>query len=165
MSTYTVHVPPPRLEASDPEQFVFVRDGFHVWAFLLAPLWLLLHRLWLVLAGYIVLAAALAGVFYVTDAPALLKFFVNLLIALLVGFEAATLRRWTLTRRGWRMVGFALGEDQETAELRFFAAWTRRASVVPFSPPAAEQPLSTPVRRGSPSGSDVIGLFPEPRPE
>ena len=33
----------------DPERFVFVRDGFHFWAFLLAPLWLLWHRLWLVL--------------------------------------------------------------------------------------------------------------------
>ena len=25
-------------------RFVFVRDGFHFWAFLLAPLWMLRHR-------------------------------------------------------------------------------------------------------------------------
>ena len=44
MPTYTVHEPPPRKRRSraDPERFVFVRDGFYFWAFLLAPLWLLL---------------------------------------------------------------------------------------------------------------------------
>ena len=51
MPTYTVHAPPPTpgRTARDPERFVFVRDGFHFWAFLLAPLWLLAQRLWLVL--------------------------------------------------------------------------------------------------------------------
>ena len=55
MPTFTVHAPPPKIgdSAADPERFVFVRDGFYFWAFVLAPLWLLLHRLWLVLAGYI----------------------------------------------------------------------------------------------------------------
>ena len=43
MPTYTVHQPPPRKgeAASAPERFVFVRDGFHFWAFLLGPLWML----------------------------------------------------------------------------------------------------------------------------
>ena len=56
MPTYTVHAPPPRKgeTASAPERFVFVRDGFHFWAFVLAPLWLLLHRLWLAFAIYLV---------------------------------------------------------------------------------------------------------------
>ena len=54
MAVYTVHEPPPkRTRPRDPERFVFVRDGFSFWAFLLAPLWLLWHRLWLVLLGYI----------------------------------------------------------------------------------------------------------------
>ena len=61
MSIYTVHEPPrggsnPR---RDPERFVFVRDGFSFWAFLLAPLWLLRHRLWLVFVGYVIVAVAL----------------------------------------------------------------------------------------------------------
>ena len=53
MSVYTVHEPPLRAaEASpDPERFVFVRDGFYFWAFLLTPLWMLWHRLWLVLVA------------------------------------------------------------------------------------------------------------------
>ena len=61
MSVYTVHVPPARAQASppDPERFVFVRDGFSFWAFLLGPLWMLWHRLWLVLIGYLVLVILL----------------------------------------------------------------------------------------------------------
>lgn len=164
MSTYTVHAPPPRLEASDPETFVFVRDGFYVWAFLLAPLWLLLRGLWLVLLGYVAVNAVMSAALYLTGAAPLLKFFANFLLALLIGFEASTLWRWTLNRRGWRMVGFAVGENQETAEQRFFTAWRGRTAAAPSTLTAPQPALSTPMRRGPPSGSDVIGLFPEPRP-
>ena len=61
MPTYTVHQPPPRKgeTASAPERFVFVRDGFHFWAFVLAPLWLLRHRLWLAFAIYLVVSVLL----------------------------------------------------------------------------------------------------------
>ena len=45
--------------APDPERFVFVRDGFTFWAFLLAPVWMLRHRLWLVLLGYVLVMVAL----------------------------------------------------------------------------------------------------------
>ena len=37
---------------ADPERFVFVRDGFYFWAFLLGPVWMLWRRLWLVLRVY-----------------------------------------------------------------------------------------------------------------
>jgi hypothetical protein len=163
MPTYTVHAASPRAGEMDsgPERFLFVRDGFYFWAFLLAPLWLLLHRLWLVLLGYVVIIGLLGGAFYWMGAPWLLKFFSGLLVALLMGFEAATLWRWTLARRRWRMLGFVVGDDAEAAERRFFAQWTKQACVA--APPAAADPqYATPVRRGPPSGSDVIGLFPEP---
>ena len=63
MPTYTVHAPPPRRgeTTSAPERFVFVRDGFHVWAFILAPLWLLAHRLWLAFIIYVVGYGLLGG--------------------------------------------------------------------------------------------------------
>ncbi len=160
MPTYTVHAPSKAGEQqSDPQRFVFVRDGFHFWAFLLAPLWMLYRRLWLVLLGYVVIAAALGIVFRVLHAPWYLQSLGSLLLALLVGFEAASLRRWTLARRGWKTLGFVVGEDEEDAERRFFAAWATRATPAP--PPPAPH-YATPVRRGPPSGSDVIGLFPEP---
>ena len=51
MTTFTVHEPPPRKneETASPVRFAFVRDGFYFWAFVLGPVWMLYHRLWLVL--------------------------------------------------------------------------------------------------------------------
>ena len=122
MPTFTVHAPPPKAgeTASDPQRFLFVRDGFHVWAFLLGPIWLLFRRLWLVLLGYVIVSAALGGVFFLTAAPAWSRFLGGLLIALLLGFEASTLWRWTLVRRRWQSLGFVVADDEESAERRFF---------------------------------------------
>src|SRR3978361_2295351 len=59
MPVYTVHAPiagNAAIAATD--RFAFARDGFHFWAALLGPLWLLWHRLWLALIGWIVVFAA-----------------------------------------------------------------------------------------------------------
>ena len=40
-------------------RFVFVRDGFHFWAFLFGPLWMLRHRMWLETIVYLLLVGAL----------------------------------------------------------------------------------------------------------
>src|SRR5471032_786078 len=135
MPTYTVHEPPPRKgeAAIDPERFVFVRDGFHFWAFVLAPLWFLLHRLWLALTIYVVLYLVFAAAFALAGVPSTVQFIASLLIALLIGFEAATIWRWTLTRRGGKTLGFVIGEDAEIAERRFYAAWAARATPPPAS--------------------------------
>jgi hypothetical protein len=165
MPTYTVHAPPPQLGTGDPEGFVFVRDGFYGWAFLAAALWFLFHRLWLVLVLYLIFGVVLGVVFTVLHVPTALQVVSGLLIALLVGFEAASLWRWTLTRRGWKTLGFVVADDMEAAEHRFFAEWAKWISAVPAAEPVMSEPhYATPVRRGPPSGSDVIGLFPEPRP-
>jgi hypothetical protein len=124
-----------------------------------------LRRLWLVLLGFIVVNALVGGILYVLGASGAFRFLGSLLIALLLGFEAATLWRWTLGRRRWQMLGFVIADDEENAERRFFGEWASRAVASP-APPAAEPQYSTqystPVRRGPPTSSDVIGLFPEP---
>src|SRR5215831_19104968 len=165
MPTYTVHAPRPRQgeTTSAPERFLFVRDGFYVWAFLLAPLWLLLHRLWLAFViyvlGYVLVEIGLATL----RASPNTHLAIGLLIALLIGFEASSIWRWTLGRRGWTTLGFVIGEDAEVAERRFFGEWSRRVTKVSASPATSPEPkYSTPVRRGPPSSTDVIGLFPEP---
>src|SRR6478672_807428 len=129
MPTYTVHAPPPRQDetTSAPERFVFVRDGFYFWAFLLAPLWLLLHGLWLALVIYIIGNGAVTVGLTLLGASGTVKFLAGLIVALLVGFEAATIWRWTLARRRWSTLGFVIAEDRETAERRFFAEWVKRA--------------------------------------
>ena len=164
MPTFTVHAPPlrPGESNADPERFVFVRDGLYVWAFLLGPLWLLWRRLWIALAGYTALIILLGLVFRLIGAPQGVQFAVGLLVGLLLGFEASTLWRWTLGRRGWKLVGLAVGDDLESAERRFFAAWSQNpAARIPDTPPPPEK-FAAPVWRAPPAPSDVIGLFPEP---
>src|SRR5271156_2460240 len=60
MPVYTVHAPvatDASIAATD--KFTFVRDGFHVWAFVFGPLWLVANRLWLALVGWMVALAAI----------------------------------------------------------------------------------------------------------
>ncbi len=163
MSVYTVHEPPPRGSeiSSDAERFVFVRDGFAFWAFLLGPLWMLRHRLWLMLAGYLIISAGVYMALLFAGASRAGLAIVALLIAVLTGLEASTLRRLTLRLRGWTNVGVVSGEDLEDAERRFFDAWVQSGSeedAPPASPAARNAP---PLPRGSPPPG-VIGLFPAP---
>jgi len=164
MPTYTVHAPPRAANdaATAADRFRFVRDGFHFWAFLVTPVWLLLHRLWLALLIYVVGFAAIEIGMSVARVPSNIQLLVGLLIALLAGVEASSIRRWTLTRRGWSTVGFVVGEDEELAERRFYGEWCSRRGSAPPRSETAEPKNSLPVRRGPPSPADVIGLFPEP---
>src|SRR5712672_825453 len=87
MPVYTVHAPVMNgdgIAATD--RFAFVRDGFHVWAALLAPIWLAWHRLWLALIGWIVVVAAIDVGMAAIGVGSAAVFWVNLLIALLTGF-------------------------------------------------------------------------------
>ena len=171
MSIYTVYEPPLKAHESapDPERFVFVRDGFSFWAFLLAPWWMLRHRLWLALVCYVILAVALSIALRLIGTSAAVAIIAGALFSLLVGFEAATLRRFGLARRGWRNVGIVVGDDVESAERRFFDAWANKSWVnkswaerpsVDGASRASSPAMGVPMAR-RPS-SEVIGLFPQP---
>jgi hypothetical protein len=67
------------------------------------------------------------------------------------------LRRFALTRRGWRNVGIVSGDDVEDAERRFFDAWVGTASA---QRPAAATPAAPPPRVSQ--APDIVGLFPDP---
>ena len=88
MPTYTVHEPPPRKSESvtAPERFVFVRDGFHFWAFLLPPVWLLVRRLWLAFFIYVVITIAVAVGIKFAGLPSYVQSAAALVIALIIGF-------------------------------------------------------------------------------
>jgi hypothetical protein len=158
MAIYTVHEPPRRAAdmLTHTERFRFVRDGFSWSAFLFGPMWMLRHRLWLVLLLYvIVLAVLVIGSLAAGISPAGIVVAVGL-VSLLIGIEASTLRRWTLGRRRWTSFGVVVGDDIEAAERRFFDVWVQDAGATRF----ATMPVgpSTTV----PATHDVMGLFPEP---
>jgi hypothetical protein len=162
MSVYTVHEPPLRNSAvaPDPERFVFVRDGFYFWAFLLTPLWLLWHRLWLVLLIYLIVMFGLERLMGYVGVDSTGRSLVVLLISILIGLEASTLRRFALARRGWRNVGLVSGGNAEAAERRFFNDWTAATPGRPSGPDGhAPPPLP---RAPAFHAPPIVGLFPEP---
>jgi hypothetical protein len=161
MTVYTVHEPPLKRNetAPDPERVVFVRDGFSFWAFLLTPLWMLWHRLWLVLLGFIALVALALAALFSLGASAGVVAAVLALLKLLIGFEASSLRRFTLGRRGWRTAGIVVGNDLESAERRFFDLWVGKPAVPGEPRPVPPAATAAPVMRRA--SSDIVGLFPE----
>jgi hypothetical protein len=172
MPVFTVHAPVNSgadLAATD--KFTFVRDGFHFWAMAASVLWLLWHRLWLALIGWIVVTVAVAVGLSALGVGAGTILFADCLIAVLMGFEASSLQRWTLSRRKWRQLDIVVADDQESAERRFFDRWTTgqrglvndQWAIDRGAPPPTRnipgQPFSKPPPL--PQGG-IIGLFPEP---
>jgi hypothetical protein len=172
MPVYTVHAPVTNsLDLRATDRFTFVRDGFHVWAALLGVVWLAWHRLWLALLGWIVLMIVVDVAMIRLGVGPITVFLVDCLLALLLGFEAASLQRWTLSRRNWRQLDIVVGDDEEAAERRFFDRWTAKQRVTSNDQPAVDRGAPPPTRDvpgqafsrpPPPERDEIIGLFPEP---
>jgi len=85
--------------------------------------------------------------------------------------EAASLERWTLSRRHWRQLDIVVADDEEAAERRFFDRWTAQQRGLSNDQPAVDRGAPPPTRdipgqgfsRPPPLPRDeIIGLFPEP---
>ncbi|HUZ32717.1 MAG TPA: DUF2628 domain-containing protein [Xanthobacteraceae bacterium] len=165
MPVFTVHEPPRRAAdaVSDPERIVFVREGFSFWALLFTVLWMARYRMWLVLVLYLVITGIVETAMHLAGVGVAGIALVGLAIALLVGMEAATLRRFALRRRGFRDIGIVSGADLEDAERRFFDSWVGSVAEQRSPPPAASggpsAPSVPPVPPSHPP--DIVGLFPE----
>jgi hypothetical protein len=172
MPVYTVHAPVTSGAAiAATDRFVFVRDGFHFWAALFGVIWLAWHRLWLALLGWIILTIAIDIALAKLGVGGGSILLADILFALLLGFEAASLERWTFSRRNWRQVDIVVADDAEGAERRFFDRWTAKQRALSNDQPAVDRGAPPPTRDvpGQPFSkppplprSEIIGLFPEP---
>ena len=169
MAVYTVHQPPlgKGENMPDPARFTFVRDGFYVWGFVLSLFWMLRHRMWLVAILFVALEILLEVAMRYAGVSSGWRSLVFVAIAFLVGLEGATLRRWTLKRRGFTNVGVVVADNQDDAERRFFVNWQAGKRPHAAPPPAhAENVVRGPVnpRPAYPQSNmtGVIGSFPEP---
>lgn len=125
MKTFTVHEPPnpPSDRVDRGERLLFVNDGFSWAAVLFTPLWMAAHRLWLPLLAYFGLALLIdAGLAALGVASAWILL-LALALQLAVGFEASSLRRWGIERKGWHTVGSVVGRSLGECERRFLDAW------------------------------------------
>jgi hypothetical protein len=163
MLTFTVHEPPdpPADRLDHAESLVFVKEGFSWAAAAFGPFWMIANRLWLALLGYLVVYAGLQALVWALEAGQQLLSYMMLALGLLIGFEADSIRRWTLARAGYRMIGAVTGRNAEECERRFFESWLpaqpyirsealtqsrlAESSLAPL-PSAASGPVSSPPR-------------------
>jgi len=160
MPVYTVHAPPDGANTGINDQFVFVRDGFHFWAMIFGPLWLLWHRLWLGLLGWVIFIGALRIGLTGLGVSRIWILLADIIVAVLMGLEAASLRRWALSRGKWRQLDIVIADSEDTAEYRFFERWRRKQGGIADHEGTVD-------RGGPPSQSfsnpdGIVGLFPEP---
>lgn len=125
MLTYTAHRKQDPLAQEQPEDgsgIVFVKDGFSWLAFFIPFFWMLWHRLWLPLVGYLAAVALIVLAGYVFSWPDNLTGSMGLLANLFVGLEGNNFRRRALARRGFDEVADIVADNGEEASYRFFAA-------------------------------------------
>ena len=153
MLTFTVHEPPrpPADRIDRAESLVFIKDGFSWAAALFAPIWLLVHRLWWPLLGYVVLSVPFELVRWGITSTRVGSRWRVLRLHLLIGFEADTLRRWAL--------------DQAAG-----APWARSRAATPPNASAAStrsgcptQPLIAPASGPRPLGRRAGSQDPDHR--
>lgn len=133
MRTWTVHLPR-EAAPGDPAAYdraILVRDGF-VWsAFFFSVLWMLWHRLWLAailtLAVFLGLSWGLPE-FEIGEGPAMV---ISLLVSILIGLEASTIRRWTYERRGLPVRDVVAAPDYDRADALACARFLARGEVAP----------------------------------
>ena len=121
LRVFTVHTPPARTkrwEALDPLPEL-VKEGFSWPAFVFGIAWALYHKLWLVAAALVVIAAALGVALeqlQLGRAGSALVFFA---LAILTGLLGNDWRRAALRRRGYGEDGVVTAADAETALRRY----------------------------------------------
>ena len=153
MLTFTVHEPPeqPADRIDRAERLAFVRDGFSWSAALFTPIWLLAHRLWWPFAGYVAIETLIALLGQSALVHSGWLTLAGLALGLLVGFEADTLRRWSLTRRGWSTIGAVSGRSSEDCERRWFDIW------LPTQPILAQNLAQPAASSGGAAGGEATG--------
>lgn len=150
------------------ERILFVKEGFAWWALLFPLLWLLFHRMWLVLIGFIVVMVALQMGLTTAGMPSSAGTWLVLGVSLLFAVVANDLRRWTLARNGYREIGPLTGRSRAECEAKFFTAWlAARPDGTQTSPQSAGQTRKTgqgqsESRRDAGESDEIIGLFPQP---
>ena len=137
----------PALGRSD--EPVFVKEGYSWSAMTFSILWALRYRMWIVaillLAGFVIVGVVGAQLGIGEGVRAV----VNFGMAVLMGFEAETLRSWTLTRAGYRESGVVAARSLEEAELKFAFA----------TPQVPHVEAESATRRPVLQTHDPLGLF------
>ena len=133
LRTYTLHLPAEAMRG-DPlalDRARLVPDGFAWGAFAFTVLWFLRHRLWLASLLVLAVLVGLAVGGRAIGLPVTAQFLISLLAAILIGFEASSLRRWTYGRRGLPVRDAVQAASLDEAEARAATRWLALSYPVP----------------------------------
>ncbi len=142
MRTYSVFEPPalPGNLEEDAQSFVFVRHGWSLLALFVPPIWMIMRKLWIVLAVYVVLVIGIQLLGLVVH-PAVIGA-ISGALAIILLLEAGQLQLESWAAKGYREVAVIQAKNQNEAERLFLSGWlAEREEKV------AEQTVRSPVRR------------------
>ena len=154
MAAFVVMQPPSRDGADAPP--VLVHDGFSFAAFLVPPLWLLWHRLWVEAALAFLLALAI-GALGAWLGPA--NGFLSLLVSIYIGVENGALRANAFSRRGYAEKAVVEADTSEEAEIRYFMA---EDTVAPTTQVVSSPTVTFAPSQRSPAHPSALGLLSYP---
>lgn len=143
MRFFTIHERPAQKAGGDAEVLA-IASGFRWWAAIAPLLWLLWHRLWLGFALYMLFSLLLGVALALGDIAEPAATVIGLATSLLIGAGAADYRRWTLERRGWRLVAVQRADSATEAEELYIR--NRGTSIAPMRSQAV---LPTPAMTGA----------------
>ncbi len=154
MASFVVMEPPGSEGPSD--RAVFVRDGFHAFAFLVPVLWFAIHRCWLAALAALAIAVgvpAAAGMLGYPEAAG----GILLVSSIWFGLEAGNIRVAALRRRGFDDAGVIEADRASDAEIRYLAGAAEEAPAAIMPQPS--QPWGTTGRPIQAAGGPALGLF------
>jgi len=139
---FTIYEPPnpPADRIERAERLVFIRDGFSFPALLFGPFWLLFNRLWAVFALYMVVAFATSVTLEWMKVVPFWTSVAGIALNFIVALEADSIRRWSLERNGYRLIGTVVGRSMAECERRFFENWLPKQPILRPRGPAGEAP-------------------------
>lgn len=158
MADWVILEPP--AERTD-RDIVFIRDNFRWLGFLVPPLWLLWHRLWL---EALVAFAVLIGINAVAASGLVAPIFgwLSVIVSLFVGLEGPAMRVAGLRRRGYAETMAVTADNLDEAEIRYLGSLDdieTDAEPAPLVLPALGRP---PVASHSGAHAPALGLFSYP---
>jgi hypothetical protein len=117
------------------DRAVFVKEGFSGPALVFTVFWALWHRMWIVAAVMLCLIAAVSLLAEWSGLAEDVIAIVNLAIGLIIGFEAASIRGWSLLRSGFAETGVVQAATLEEAELKYYLGRKTETAVTASTPP------------------------------
>jgi Protein of unknown function (DUF2628) len=114
VKVYSIYANP-----GEPESAIAVKDGFSWFAFFLAPLWALYHRMWVAAILLFLINAAFMGLADAKIANPEIWSVMHMIVMLICGFEGNGWLEKNLVKRGFELKDIIMSPDAFRAKYKF----------------------------------------------